>query len=430
MQLFGGKRNGKHVSGTHQSGAGNETINSDSDSQYSGKPIWSPEVFAEDEEKRSSRRWIKRTLVAFGVIVLILAGAYIAFQIWSTPPEVTVGAPTTIEPTTGTSGETDETAAPEETETPVDAEVPAQSVTSDRRDGTYTFAIIGTDVLSNSTDTILVGMLDTEEGKLNVVSIPRDTLVNTGYDTKKINYIYPACLNNDKDGLESLLETLEDMLGYRVDSYALVDVEVCAELVDTIGGVWFDVPVDMDWDAPDQDLHIHIAAGYQLLDGEDAVKVMRFRYSNDTTNTYAGGDIDRIGVQHDLLMALADQMLTFGNIPNLGKLIDIYEENVTTNVTSGNLAFYAQEFLKLDSEDIHFDTLPANYWGSLYGEGYCFPYIDDWLEMVNTYLNPFTTEITRANIDMLYSDGINVYSTQGYIRGGIESFKDYTPNTE
>ena len=86
--------------------------------------------------------------------------------------------------------------------------------------------------------------------------------------------------------------------------------------------------------------------------------------------------------------------------------------------------------LPIYSEDIHFDTLPANYWGSLYGEGYCFPYIDDWLEMVNTYLNPFTTEITRANIDMLYSDGINVYSTQGYIRGGIESFKDYTPNTE
>lgn len=425
MQLFGGKHNGKHISDSRGSKAGKETINSDSDSQYSGKPSWSPEVFASEEEKRSSRRWIKRTLTVLGVIVLILAGAYIVFQLWSTPPEINVGAPTTMEPSV--SSEPGEVVDPEETETPVDAEVPTQAVTSGRKEGTYTFAIIGTDVLSNSTDTILVGMLDAEEGKLNIVSIPRDTLVNTGYDTKKINYIYPACINNGKDGLESLLETLEDMLGYRVDSYALVDVEVCAQLVDVIGGVWFDVPIDMDWDAPDQDLHIHIKAGYQLLNGEDAVKVMRFRYSNDSLSTYEGGDIDRIGVQHDLLMALANQMLTFGNIPNLGKLIGIYEENVTTNVTSGNLAFYAQEFLKLDSENIHFDTLPANYWGSLYGEGYCFPYIDDWLTMVNTYLNPFNSEITRSNIDMLYSDGISVYSTQGYIRGGIESFKDYKP---
>ncbi|NCB51854.1 MAG: LytR family transcriptional regulator [Clostridia bacterium] len=427
MQLFGGKRNGRHVSDKNKSNAANDTINSESDSQYGKSPNWSPEIYAGEEEKRSTKRWIRRTLTVLGIVVLIFAGAYIALQIWSTPPEVNAGAPTTIEPS-GSTPETGETASPEETETPVDAEVPVQSVTSGRREGTYTFAIIGTDVLSGSTDTILVGMLGTEEGKLNVVSIPRDTLVNTAYDIKKVNYIYPACVNNGKDGLEPLLETLEDMLGYRVDSYALVDVEVCAELVDAIGGVWFDVPIDMDWDAPDQDLYIHIKAGYQLLNGEDAVKVMRFRYSNDGASTYEGGDIDRIGVQHDLLMALADQMLTLGNIPNLGKLIDIYEENVTTNVTSGNLAFYAQEFLKLDSEDIHFDTLPANYWGSLYGEGYCFPYIDDWLAMVNTYLNPFNTDITRSNIDMLYSDGMSVYSTQGYIRGGIESFKDYTPN--
>ncbi len=427
MQLFGGKRNGRHVSGAAKHDSGHGTINSDQDTQYGKDPGVSPEEYTAEAEKRGTRRWMRRTLTALGVIALILAGAYVAFQIWVTPPEININTPANPGSTNSPGDGTEGTPKPEDTEQPIDAEAPVQAVTSGRRDGTYTFAIVGTDVISGSTDTILVGMLDTADGKLNLVSIPRDTIVNTAYDIKKINYVYPACVNNGKDGMVALLDVFEDLLGYRVDSYALVDVEVCAQLVDAIGGVWFDVPIDMDWDAPDQELYIHIKAGYQLLNGEDAVKVMRFRYSNDGKNTYAGGDIDRIQVQHDLLMALAKQMLSLGNIPNLGKIAAIYEENVTTNVTARNLGFYAKEFLKLDSEDITFQTLPANYWGSLYGEGYCFPYIDEWLAMINESLNPFASDITRANIDMLYSDGISVYATQGYIRGGIGSFKHYTP---
>ena len=79
------------------------------------------------------------------------------------------------------------------------------------------------------------------------------------------------------------------------------------------------------------------------------------------------------------------------------------------------------------SPNISFDTLPANYYGSVYGMGYCIPYVDQWLTMVNEKLNPFSTEITTANVDMLYGDGSNLQGTQGYIRGGIESFSGYTP---
>ncbi|MEG1632478.1 MAG: LCP family protein [Oscillospiraceae bacterium] len=449
MELFGGKKSGKHASGgknktpaanssknpapagkaknpTPEGSRKNDTVRSDGGTKYSSRPSDTPEAFTAREEKRANRKWLRRVLIAVGVIAVILVGAYVWLQLWTAPPEVNVNNPTTHTPQTSLEPGT---SAPPATEPPLDSEAPAQAVTSDRRPGTYTFAIVGTDVVAGNTDTILVGMLDTVAGKLNFVSLPRDTLVNTGYDFKNINYVYPACVNNGKDGMAALLDVTEDMLGFKVDSYALVDVETCAKLVDAIGGVWFDVPVDMDWDAWDQDppCYIHIPKGYQLLDGANAVKVMRFRYSADGTNTYKGGDIDRIQVQHDLLMAIAKQMLSVGNIPNLGKLINIYEENVTTNVTAKNLSFYAQEFLKLGADDISFKTLPANYYGQLYGRGYCFPYINDWLAMINTDLNPFSTDITTANIDMLYMSGNTVCGTQGYIKGGIESFNGYTP---
>lgn len=425
MVFYGGKKSGKHSSDDQKGPAPRTSAvrKTPRAEEYSAVPTQEPEEFTAREEKKSGRRWVRGVLVTLGVIALVLVGVYAGFKLWIKPPDVGAHNPTTQTP--------DTTAAPDATPgvEEIDAEAPTQAVTSDRRKGAYTFAIIGKDVEGSHTDTILVGMLDTVAGKLNVVSIPRDTLVNTGYDIKKINYIYPARENNGKDGMTGLLDALEDLLGYQVDSYALVDVSAAAQIVDAIGGVWFDVPCDMDWDAWDQDppCYIHIKKGYQLLDGDNAVKVMRFRYSTDGSNSYAGGDIDRIGVQHDLLMALAKQVLSLGNVPNWGKLIDIYVDNVTTNVTAKNLGYYAQEFLKLSADSISFDTLPANYYGSVYGMGYCIPYVDQWLTMVNEKLNPFSTEITTADVDMLYGDGSNLQGTQGYIRGGIESFSGYTP---
>ncbi len=148
-------------------------------------------------------------------------------------------------------------------------------------------------------------MFDTVEGKLNIVSLPRDMLVNVNLNIKKINQPYAAAKNNGEDAAKALLDTVADVLGYSVDLYAFINIEAAAEIVDAIGGVYFDIPFDMDWDAPDQDFYIHIKAGPQTLNGENFVNAMRFRMSNDGSHTYAGGDIERIQFQQQLLMALA-----------------------------------------------------------------------------------------------------------------------------
>ena len=125
--------------------------------------------------------------------------------------------------------------------------------------------------------------------------------------------------------------------------------------MDAIGGVDYNVPVNMNYYDPTQDLYINIAAGEQHLTGEEALKVVRFR------SGYASADIGRIGTQQDFLKSVASQMLTLGNIPNLPTFIDIFEEYVETNMTTANLAYFARQFLMCKSEDINFHTLPGKH---------------------------------------------------------------------
>ena len=66
----------------------------------------------------------------------------------------------------------------------------------------------------------------------------------------------------------------------------MVKTEALIEMVDVIGGVWFDVPIDMVYDDPTQDLHINLKAGYQKLDGDKAEQLLRFRHSNPDSNFF------------------------------------------------------------------------------------------------------------------------------------------------
>ena len=369
----------------------------------------SDDIISREERRAMRPRWPRRLLAAFLTLAVLAVGAYAGYRVWAKAPETEQG------------GLNDYTTEQPE-ESGVAAEAPDSAAS--HRDGVYTFLISGIDVVGYHNDTNLVGMFDTVNGKLNIVSLPRDMLVNVNLNIKKINQPYAAAKNNNQDATAALLDTVSDILGYEVDMYAFVNIEAAAEIVDAIGGVYFDIPYDMDWDAPDQNppLHIHIKAGPQTLDGENFVNAMRFRMSNDGSHTYAGGDIQRIEFQHELLMAFAEQALQFGNIANLGEIYSAVMENTETNVSLGNIMFLLEQFLKLDGEDISFHTIPNRMDGMINGLNYVMPLIDDWVVMLNEYMNPFDVEITKENLNMIsYIDGVWTM-TQGYIAGGEESF--------
>ena len=114
----------------------------------------------------------------------------------------------------------------------------------------YTFLVVGLDKVGYNTDTMMVGRLDTETHEINVVSIPRDTMVNVSWSVKKVNTLYAADINSGGNGIDGLMDGLKDILGFEIDCYAVVDLDAFVQLVDAIGGVDYDVPVDMNYYDP------------------------------------------------------------------------------------------------------------------------------------------------------------------------------------
>ena len=362
----------------------------------------------------------KAAAVAVCVVLILVFGAVAWYIAWEKPPERPGGGlvdPTYESTNPEDGGSPDATAEPTVSPT----EDPNAGAPASLNENMYTFLVVGLDQVSNSTDTMMVGRIDTENHTIDVVSLPRDTLVNVSWSVKKINTLYSADINTGGNGIDGLLDGLKDILGFQIDCYAVVDLTAFVELVDAIGGVDYNVPVNMNYYDPTQDLYINIPAGEQHLDGEEALKVVRFR------SGYASADIGRIGTQQDFLKSVASQMLTLGNIPNLPTFIDIFEEYVVTNMSASNLAFFARQFLLCKSEDINFHTLPGNYGDSIKGLSYVSINISEWLEMVNTCLNPYDQDVTEANVNILtHSSSTGFYATTGYVAGGVDSFYDNT----
>ena len=132
------------------------------------------------------------------------------------------------------------------------------------------------------TDTIMVASYNPNTQKATLLSIPRDTY--TGKNPKKatayqkINSIYSR--NEDP---QDVLDAVNEITGLDLQYYVIIKTEGFIELVDAIGGVTFNVPIDMDYDDTSQDLHIHLKAGEQKLDGDKAEQLVRFRHNNDGT---------------------------------------------------------------------------------------------------------------------------------------------------
>ena len=211
------------------------------------------------------------------------------------------------------------------------------------------------------TDTIMVASYNPNTQKATLLSIPRDTY--TGKNPKKatayqkINSIYSR-----KQDPQDVLDVVNEITGLNLKYYVIVKTEGFIKLVDAIGGVTFNVPIDMDYDDTSQDLHIHLKAGEQELDGDKAEQLVRFRHNNDGTTypqEYGDNDLGRMRTQREFIMEVIKQTAKVENIFKLGQILDVAQENVITNIDFNVAKDYIPYAVEFSTENLLTATLPG-----------------------------------------------------------------------
>ena len=263
-----------------------------------------------------------------------------------------------------------------------------------RREYCYNILVSGLDDDNGGSDTNILVRFHVPNKRIDLVSLPRDTLLHNEYRNNKLNFAYA------KGGTELLMEQIENLLGIPVDFYVTVNLKGFIALVDQIDGVDFDIPINMDYDDPYQDLHIHFTKGPRHLNGQEAMEGVRFRHNNDGTG-YGTEDIGRIGTQQAFLKAVAKQLLQIGNVKNIPALVDIFYTYVKTDLTTGNLVWLGNEALNIGTENIRFATLPGD--GSGYYNKQSVYALDAQAtcDLVNEALNPYNEALTLEDMDIL-----------------------------
>ena len=211
------------------------------------------------------------------------------------------------------------------------------------------------------TDTIMIASYNPNSQRAVLVSVPRDSFTGTNQKRAKASDKINAIYNLTKDPMKTV-NAVNELTGLDLKYYAIVQTEALIELVDALGPIEYNVPIDMDYDDPTQDLHIHLKAGVQQIDGEKAEQLLRFRKNNDGTtfpSDYGDNDIGRMRNQREFLTAVVQQTAKFGNITKLGSILDIASRNLITNVDFNALKDYLPYAVEFSTENLLTESLPG-----------------------------------------------------------------------
>ena len=218
---------------------------------------------------------------------------------------------------------------------------------------------VSTDLGGKITDTIMIATYDPQEQTASLLSIPRDTYTGEDYSkgspNEKLNAVYSK-------GADKILSKVNSLTGLDLKYYMVVDNEALIKLVDVIGGVEFEVPIKMYYHDKTQGLNIELEKGVQVLDGEHAEQLLRFRKNDDFTGypaEYGGDDIGRMKTQRNFIMATAKQTLQAKNIFKIKNIIDIIYEYVDTNLSISDIKAYVPYVVNFDVDNLKSAVLPG-----------------------------------------------------------------------
>ncbi len=268
------------------------------------------------------------------------------------------------------------------------------------------FLVMGRDAAAWNTDVIMIVNFNMRDYTVSVMQLPRDTYIEIDNVRGRINTAMASMrtaarkadpsLDSEallKAGMQGAVELLEKSLCIQIDGYVHVNLDGFKNIINALGGVWVDVPCNMDYEDPYQNLYIHLKKGPQLLDGAKAEMFVRFR------DGYLQADIGRMDAQKIFLSALLRQVksnLTISTVPKIAEQMLRY---VTTDIPLADIVVYAKELLGVDLENMTMMTLHGSSHQTASGAWYYVMNRASTLEMINDYFNVYDLAITDEIFD-------------------------------
>lgn len=351
----------------------------------------------------------KRSKTGTTVLILAIAagaavlGTVIFFMasLFLYKPPVDVNPPPVTEPSvTGTPTVTD--ASGSEVTTAASSD-PAVFTRNTKK---HNILVVGSDNEDYLTDTMMIVNIDETTGKVSIVQFPRDTHVYVNEHYRRINTLYSHFLFNStsvsdsfsvrrKQAMALVCDTLEYNLNIRIDYYVKVSLSAFTDIVDSIGGVYIDVPIDMDYEDSYQDLYIHLKKGYQKLNGDQAEQFVRFR------SDYIEGDVGRIDAQKLFLTAFLSALRQNFDITKIPAIYNSVISNLITDMTVLDVEYYGKIAIKTDMANLALMTMPG---GSAQnpdtGAWYYIMSRSSAYKIISTYLNVFNETIPESTFDI------------------------------
>ncbi len=251
---------------------------------------------------------------------------------------------------------------------------------------TAAILLCGTDWEGARTDTMMLLYLSGSEKRVGLLSLPRDTYtITSGGYAAKLNSAYGRN-GSGAEGMEGLLDYVQEIIGYRPDGYVLVDMDLVPKLVDTMGGVTVDVPQSFELEGETLERGVHHLTGSQVL------QLLRFR------SGYAMQDLGRVEVQRQVLQACMEQWVSIQNLGKVGTVLDLLESYSLSSLHWRNYLWMGKTVL-LSGGSMENDTLPgyATYRG---GVSYYVLEREQVAELVNQRYNPYQVTIDAEDLDI------------------------------
>lgn len=255
-----------------------------------------------------------------------------------------------------------------------------------RKRDTATVLICGTDKDGTRTDTMMLMYLSGSEHKVGLLSLPRDSLtITSGGSYAKLNSAYGRN-GTGEEGMEGLLDYVQEIIGYRPDGYILLDMDLVPQIVDAMGGLDVEVPVAFDMDG------IHLDEGMQHLAGSQVLCLLRFR------SGYAMQDLGRVEVQRAVISAALDQWVSLAHVKDVSTALKLVENYSTTTLNVRNYLWMAKTVL-FSRGGISTDTLPGT---ADYIDGVSYYILDrqDIADLINQDYNPYRVTISPDSLNI------------------------------